>query len=78
MRVYKRYIDFYFHHRNESNSECFDNRLKTFVLHDNKLVNQRLNVFNFLENVSNDEFVNNRRFNHHHINLSDFNKDCVS
>jgi hypothetical protein len=46
--------------RNESDFERFSNRAKTFVLHDDKFINQRLNVFDFLKNVSNDEFVNNR------------------
>jgi hypothetical protein len=78
MRVHEKYVNFCFQHRNESDSECFSNYSKTFVLHDNKLVNRRLNVFNFLENVSDDEFVNDRRSNHRRVNLSNFDEDCVS
>jgi hypothetical protein len=78
MRVHEKYVDFYFQHRNKSDSECFSNRSKTFVLYDNKLVNRQLDIFNFLENVSDDEFVNDRRLNHRRVNLSDFNENCVS
>jgi hypothetical protein len=77
MRVHERYVDFYFQHRNESNSECFNNRSKTFILHDNKLVNQRFDVFDFLENVSDDELINNRRLNYRRVDLFDSDEDCV-
>jgi hypothetical protein len=78
MRVHKRYVDFSFQHRNESDSECFDNRSKTFVLHDSKLVDRRFDIFDFLENVLNDELVDDRRSNHRRVDLSDFSEDCVS
>jgi hypothetical protein len=78
MRVHKRYVDFCFQHRNESDFECFNNRSKTFVLHDSKLVDRRLDIFDFLENVSDDELVNNRRSNHRRVDLSDSDEDCVS
>jgi hypothetical protein len=77
MRVYEKYVDFSFQHRNESDSECFDNRSKTFVLHDNKLVNRRLNIFDFLESVLNDELVNDCKSNHCRVDLFDFSEDCV-
>jgi hypothetical protein len=78
MRVHKRYVDFCFQHRNESDFECFSNRSKTFVLHDSKLVDRRLDIFNFLENVSDDELVDDRRSNHRRVDLSDSDEDCVS
>jgi hypothetical protein len=78
MRVHEKYIDFNFQHRNKSNSKCFNNRSKIFILHDNKFVNQRFSIFNFLENVLNDELVNDRRSNHYCAYLSDFNENCVS
>jgi hypothetical protein len=78
MRVHKKYINFSFQHRNKSDFECFDNRSKTFVLHDNKLVDRRFNIFDFLENVSNDELVDDRRSNHCRVDLSDFSENCVS
>jgi hypothetical protein len=77
MRVHERYVNFNFQHRNESDSKCFNNRSKTFVLHDNKLINQRFDIFNVLENVLNDELVDNRRSNHCRANLSNFSEDCV-
>jgi hypothetical protein len=78
MRVYEKYIDFCFQHRNESDFECFNNRSKTFVLHDNKLVNRQFNVFDFFKNVSDDEYKNDRRLNHCRVDLSDSDEDCVS
>jgi hypothetical protein len=78
MSVDERNVDFCFEHRNESDFERFNNRAKTFVLHDDKLINQRLNIFDFLESVLDDELVDNRRLNHRRINLSDFCEDCVS
>jgi hypothetical protein len=78
MRIHEKYMNFYFQHRNESDSECFNNRSKTFVLHDSKLVNRRFNVFDFFESVLNDELVNNRRLNHCRVDLSDSDEDCVS
>jgi hypothetical protein len=77
MRVHERYIDFNFQHRNESNSECFDNRSKTFVLYNSKFVDQWLDILDFLENVSDDEFVDDRRSNHNYVDLFNFNEDYV-
>jgi hypothetical protein len=78
MRVHEKYVDFSFQHRNENDSKCFDNRSKTFILHDSKLVDRRLDIFDFLESVSNDELVDDRRSNHYRVNLFDFSEDCVS
>jgi hypothetical protein len=77
MNVDERNINFCFEHRNKSDFERFNNRAKTFVLHDDKLINRRFNIFNFLESVSDDEFINNRRLNHRRINLSDSCENCV-
>jgi hypothetical protein len=78
MRVHEKYEDFCFQHRDENDSKCFSNRSKTFFLHDNKLVDRRLNVFDFLKSVSGDELVDDRRSNHRRVDLSDFDEDCVS
>jgi hypothetical protein len=78
MRVHEKYVDFCFQHRNESDSEYFNNRSKTFILPDSKLVDQRLDVFDFLKSVSDDELVDNRRSNHRRVDLSDSDEDCVS
>jgi hypothetical protein len=77
MRVHEKYVNFSFQHRNESDFECFDNRSKTFVLHDSKFINRRLDIFDFLESVLNDELVNDRRSNHRRVNLSDSSEDYV-
>jgi hypothetical protein len=77
MSVDEKNVDFCFEHRNESDFERFNNRAKIFVLHDDKLINRRLDIFDFLENVSDDEHLHNRRSNHRRINLSDSCKDCV-
>jgi hypothetical protein len=78
MRVHEKYVDFSFQHRNENDSEYFDNRSKTFVLHDSKLVDRRLNIFNFLKSVLNDELVNDCRSNHRRVNLFNSSENCVS
>jgi hypothetical protein len=78
MSVDEKNVDFCFEHRNENDFERFNNRAKTFVLHDDKFINRRFDVFDFLENVSNDELVDNRRLNHRDIDLSDSCEDCVS
>jgi hypothetical protein len=78
MRVHEKYVDFCFQHRNENDSECFRNRSKTFVLHDSKFVDRRLNIFDFLKNVLGDELVNDRRLNHRRVDLSDSDENCVS
>jgi hypothetical protein len=78
MSVDKKDVDFYFEHQNKNNFKRFDNRAKTFVLHNDKLINRRLNVFNFFESVSDNELVNNRRLNYRRIDLSDSCEDCVS
>jgi hypothetical protein len=77
MSVDEKNVDFYFKHRNESDFKRFNNRAKTIILHDDKLINRRLDVFNFLENVSDNELVDNRRSNHRCINLFDSCEDCV-
>jgi hypothetical protein len=77
MSVNKKNIDFCFEHRNESDFERFNNCAKTFVLHNDKFINRRLNDFKFLENVLNDELVNNRQSNHRRINLSDSCENCA-
>jgi hypothetical protein len=77
MSVDKKNVDFCFEHRNESDFERFSNRAKIFVLHDDKLISRRLDVFDFLENVSNDELVNNRQSNHRRIDLFDSCEDCA-
>jgi hypothetical protein len=77
MSVDEENVDFCFEHRNESDFERFSNRAKTFVLHDDKLINRRLDVFDFLKNVSDDELVDNRRSNHRRIDLSDSCENCV-
>jgi hypothetical protein len=78
MSVNEKNIDFCFEHRNEINFKRFNNRAKTFILHDDKLINRHLNVFNFFENMLNDELVNNRRSNHHRIDLFDSYENYVS
>jgi hypothetical protein len=78
MNVDERNVDFCFEHRNESDFERFSDRAKTFVLHDDKLISRRFDVFNFLESVSDNELVDNRRSNHRRIDLSDSCEDCVS
>jgi hypothetical protein len=78
MSVDEKNVDFYFEHRNESDFERFNNRAKIFVLHDDKFISRRLNVFDFFKNVSNDELVDNRRSNHRRIDLSDSCEDYVS
>jgi hypothetical protein len=78
MSVNERDVDFCFEHRDESDFERFSNRAKTFVLHDSKLISRCLDVFDFLESVSDDELVDNRRSNHRRIDLSDSCEDCVS
>jgi hypothetical protein len=78
MSVDEEDLNFCFEHRNKSDFEYFSNRAKTFILHDDKFISQRLNVFNFLKNVSDDELVNNRRSNYRRINLSNFCENCVS
>jgi hypothetical protein len=78
MNVNEKNVNFCFKHRNESDFEYFNNRAKTFILHDDKLISRRLNVFDFLESVSDNKFINNRRSNHSRINLSDFYENCVS
>jgi hypothetical protein len=65
--VDKKNVDFCFEHENKSDFKRFNNRAKTFVLHDDKFINRRLDVFNFLESVLNDELVDNRRSNHRRI-----------
>jgi hypothetical protein len=78
MRVHERYVNFYFQQRNESDFECFSNRSKIFILHDSKLIDRRFNVFDFLESVSNNELVDNRRSNHRRVDLFNSDEDCVS
>jgi hypothetical protein len=77
MNVDERNVNFCFEHRNKSDFERFSNRAKTFILHDDKLINRRFNIFVFLKNMSNDELVDNRRSNHRRIDLFDFCEDCV-
>jgi hypothetical protein len=61
-------VNLYFKHRDECDFERFN---------DNKLINRYFNVFNFLENVLNDELVDNRESNHRRIDLSNFSEDYV-
>jgi hypothetical protein len=62
--------------RNKRDAKNFENISKTFVLNDDKLVNDLR--FSYLEYVSNRRFVNENWANHERVQHSSFVKDDIS